>query len=361
MTAIHQFLPTFAGRDAIGMHVLRLQRLLRDAGFDSDIYAVHRHDEVMQSGYDFDEFRRRNPRPAETWGLYHYSIGSPMVEQLREYGVQLALDYHNITEARFFLRWDATAAITMFDGRRQLASMRDAVRFSLADSSFNEAELTELGFTNTAVAPILIDFADFEGVADAALLEQRETRRAAGGAEWLAVGRIAPNKCLHDVVAGFALYRRCYDPNAHLTLVGGYAAPSYGHALKAQCAALGVANAVTFTDVVTHAELLACYRTADVFVIMSEHEGFSVPVLEAMHAGVPVVAYGCCALPETVADGGLLLEHKDPVVVGTAVHEVLNSRELREELVAAGHRRVEHFSLANTGPRVLATLKELMA
>ena len=116
MTAIHQFLPTFAGRDAIGMHVLRLQRLLRDAGFDSDIYAVHRHDEVMQSGYDFDEFRRRNPLPAETWGLYHYSIGSPMVEKLREYGVQLALDYHNITEARFFLRWDATAAITMFDG-----------------------------------------------------------------------------------------------------------------------------------------------------------------------------------------------------------------------------------------------------
>lgn len=361
MTAIHQFLPTFADRDAIGMHVLRLQRLLRDAGFESDIYAVHRHDEVTHAAHDFGEFRGRNPRPERTWALYHYSIGSPMVDELLGHGVQLALDYHNITEARFFLRWDATAAITMFDGRRQLASLRDAARFSLADSSFNEAELVELGFTNTAVAPILIDFADFDGDADSALMEQRATRRSRGGAEWLAVGRIAPNKCLHDVIAAFALYRRCYDPVAHLTLVGGYAAPAYGHALKAQCAALGVANAVTFTDVVTHEELLACYRTADVFVMLSEHEGFSVPVLEAMHFGVPVVAYGCCALPETVADGGLVLAGKDPVVVATAVHEVLNSRELRDELVAAGHRRVEHYSLANTGPRVLATLKELMA
>jgi glycosyltransferase involved in cell wall biosynthesis len=361
MTAIHQFLPTFAGRDAIGMHVLRMQRLLRDAGFESDIYAVHSLDEVKHAAYDVGDYRRRNARPSETWGIYHFSIGSPMVDQLRELGVQLALDYHNITEARFFLRWDPTAAITMFDGRRQLASMKNDVRFSLADSAFNESELVDLGFAPTAVAPILIDAADFGGDADLTLTQQREDRRTRGGAEWLSVGRIAPNKCQHDVIAAFAAYRRLYDPKAQLTLIGGRSALPYWHALKDLCADLDVTDAVHLTDVVTHEELLACYRTSDVFVMLSEHEGFSVPVVEAMHFDVPVVAYACCALPETVADGGLLLERKDPVVVASAVDEVLNSSQLRDELVTAGRRRVEHFAMANTGPRLLATLKELMA
>ncbi len=107
MTAIHQFLPTFAGRDAIGMHVLRLQRLLRDAGFDSDIYATHLHDEVVHAGYDFSEFRRRNPRPAETWGLYHYSIGSPMIEELRtSYFAQPLGTAYPISEKRIFTAID---------------------------------------------------------------------------------------------------------------------------------------------------------------------------------------------------------------------------------------------------------------
>jgi glycosyltransferase involved in cell wall biosynthesis len=358
MTAIHQFLPTFAGRDAIGMHTLRLQQLLRDAGYESDIYARFMHDEVKSRAYNFDEFAKRNPSRTDTLALYHYSIGDKMVDELSTMGVPIALDYHNITEARFFLRWDPAAAITMFDGRRQLASLATAVNFSLADSSFNEAELVELGFTRTAVAPILIDFAEFDGAPDPTLVEQR--RRAPGGADWLCVGRIAPNKCQHDVIASFAAYRKLYDANARLTFVGGRAALTYSRALETLARDLDVAQAVTFADTVTHAELLAYYRTSDVFVMLSEHEGFNVPVLEAMHFDVPVVAYASCAVPETVGDGGLLLAEKDPVLVATAVHETLSSDDVRSRLVAAGRRRVEHFGVANTGPRVLGTIKEML-
>jgi glycosyltransferase involved in cell wall biosynthesis len=357
VTALHQFLPTFAGRDAIGQHCLRLQRLLREAGFESEIFTMDAHDDVVHRAHTIDRF---SPAP-DTWALYQFSIGSPMVDALVAFGVPLALDYHNVTDARYFLRWEPRAASTMFEGRRQLATMPAYTRFALAVSSFNEAELIELGFSPTAVAPVLIDFADYDAEPDAALLRRRRERRDEGGTDWLFVGRIAPNKCQHDVIAAFAAYRALHDPDARLTLVGGQTAIRYWHALHKMCREIGIADAVTFTDVVTHAQLLACYRTADVFVCCSEHEGFNVPVLEAMHFDVPVVAYAAAALPETLGDGGLLLTDKDPAVVACAVHEVLTNEPLRKELVTAGRGRVERFSLTHTGPETIDIIKKMLA
>jgi glycosyltransferase involved in cell wall biosynthesis len=248
----------------------------------------------------------------------------------------------------------------MLEGRRQLAVAAPAVRFALADSAFNERELIELGCAHTAVAPILIDFRDYDTPPDPALLSERRRARAAGGSDWLSVGRIAPNKCQHDVLLAFAVHRRIYDPRARLTFVGGQSAGLYWRALHTLAEDLGIADAVTFTDVVTHAQLLACYRTADVFVLLSEHEGFNVPVLEAMHFDVPVVAFASSAVPGTVGDAGLLLTDKSPIVVATAVERLRSDASLRQHLVEAGRKRVEHFSIARTGPRLLDALTGLM-
>ena len=291
MTAVHQFLPTFAGRDAIGMHCSRLQRILRDAGYDSEIYAADAHDDVRHLVRDSRDFRVPPGQQDSTWALYHFSVGSPLVEHLETLGIPVGIDYHNITEARYFLRWEPVAASIMYEGRRQLASIAKRTQFALADSSFNEHELVSLGYAPTAVAPILIDFHDYDDAPDPATLERRTQRRAGGGADWLYVGRIAPNKCQHDVIASFAAYRALFDRDARLTLVGGHSSIRYARELDRLVHDLGIADAVTITDVISHAELLACYRTADVFVCLSEHEGFNVPVLEAMYFGVPVVAY----------------------------------------------------------------------
>ena len=360
MTEVHQFLSTFAGRDAIGMHTLRLRKLLRDAGFESDIYAVDVHADVRTQALDPRTFRDRVRGSVDPWILYHFSIGNPLFDLVRDFDVPLALDYHNITDAKYFWRWEPRAATSMMEGRRQLAVAAPAVRFALADSAFNEAELLQLHCPRTAVAPILIDFTDYDAAPDAALLARREQARAHGGADWLTVGRIAPNKCQHDVLLAFAVYRRIHDPRARLTLVGGQSAGLYWRALHRLAEDLDIADAVTFTDIVSHAELLACYRSADVFVLLSEHEGFNVPVLEAMHFGVPVVAYASSAVPGTVGDGALLLTDKDPVVVATAVERVRSDASLRQALVDAGRKRVEHFSIARTGPRLLDTMRVLM-
>jgi L-malate glycosyltransferase len=141
-------------------------------------------------------------------------------------------------------------------------------------------------------------------------------------------------------VCAFAVYRRIHDSRARLTLVGGQSAGLYWRALHKLVADLDVADAVTFTDVVTQAELIACYRSADVLLCLSEHEGFNVPVVEAMHFDVPVVAYAASAVPDTVGDAGLLLTD--------------------QSLVEAGRKRAEHFSIERTGPHWIDTLTSLM-
>jgi len=360
VTEIHQFLSTFAGRDAIGAHTLRLRRLLREAGFRSDIYAVDTHDDVRTEALDAAAFTRRTGETSDPWILYHFSIGHPLFDRVRGLDAQLALDYHNVTDAKYFWRWEPRAATTMLEGRRQLAVAAPAVRFGVADSEFNKRELDALGCPRTAVAPILFDFREYDAAPDAGLLAARRRARAAGGLDWLAVGRIAPNKCVHDVVLAFATYRKIHDPRARLTLVGGQSAGLYWRALHTLVAELDIADAVTFTDVVTRAELFACYRTADVLLCLSEHEGFNMPVVEAMHFDVPVVAYAAAAVPDTVADAGLLLTDKDPLVVATAVERLRSDPSLRQGLVEAGRKRAEHFSIERTGPHWIDTLTALM-
>jgi len=361
MTAIHQFLPSFAGRDAVGMQCLRTRDLLRGAGYASEIVAGAVASEVRGEAYTLDRFTEevlpRNDRE-DTVALYHFSIGSPFLDRVTDLGLPVGIYYHNITDAHHFLRWNPAVASELLAGRRQLSQLAGSAAFAIAASHFSEAELRSLGFAHTEVVPLLVDFADYAAPADSAVVRARTNTRHAGG-EWLFVGRIAPNKCQHDVIAGFAAYRAVYDRDARLTFVGGRTSDTYARALEGTCEHLGVTDAVTFADLVSQSALLAYYKTSDVFVSASEHEGFGVPLLEAMHFDVPVVAYASSAVPETVGEGGLLLADKDPMTLATAVHEVMQDEPLRKELVAAGRERVESLSADRIGPVMLETLRRV--
>jgi glycosyltransferase involved in cell wall biosynthesis len=360
LTAVHQFLPTLAGKDAIGRHCLLLQRVLREAGIESEIYARDAHDDVAHLAHDV-AMLAPGAAPGAAWALYHFSIGDPITERVQGLGWPIALDYHNITEPRYFLRWEPVVARRLAAGRQQLAAIRSETRFAVADSTFNESDLVTLGFRPTAVAPILIDFSQYDAPADAAVLAARQRRRERRGTDWLYVGRLAPNKCQHDVVAAFAAYRRLFDPAARLTLVGGQSAGRYTEALHRLCVDLGVERAVTFTDLVDDAAVRACYRSADVFVCLSEHEGFNVPILESMHFGVPVVALATTAVPETAGPAAVLLDDNDPLLVACTVDEVLSAPGVRERLLAAGRARVEALDYRVTGPRMVETLTRMIA
>jgi len=249
------------------------------------------------------------------------------------------VDYHNITPAVHFARWEPALAGNLAKGRRQLGALEPRASLGMADSAFNARELDELGYVRTAVVPILLDVASFEAH------EPDPMVRRLDAVTWLFVGRLAPNKAQHDVVKAFAAYRKLYDPTARLRLVGGSSSHRYENTLREFVAGLGLESAV---------------EIADVLVVCSEHEGFLVPLLEAMHHRLPIVAYAAAAVPETVDDAGLLLNVKDPCTVATAVHRVVSDDRLRAQLVDAGTRRVRDFDIARSRRKLLDAVEPVV-
>jgi glycosyltransferase involved in cell wall biosynthesis len=357
MTAIHQFVPTLAPRDAVGTHYLAVQETLRGAGYRSEIFAYEAKEEFKRLAQPYASFSG-GARGEDTWLLYHSSVGSPVADFVNQRDEPLIVDYHNITPAPFFARWEPAVAGALMKGRRQLAELEARAELGLADSAFNASELTELGYDRTAVVPILLDIAALDAVApDPTTLAELASARGGGGVDWLFVGRLAPNKAQHDVVKAFAAYRKLYDGAARLHLVGGSSSHQYETSLHAFVDALELGDVVNITGGVSAAQLMAYYDSADVFVVCSEHEGFCVPLLEAMHHRVPIVAFAATAVPETLADGGLLLNAKDPYTVATAVHRVLSDDTLRAQLVRDGAERLRAFDL-DRSRRVLLTAIE---
>jgi L-malate glycosyltransferase len=360
MTAVHQFVPTLAPRDAVGGHYLAVQETLRGAGYRSDIYSYEAKDEYKRLARPFTSFTG-DGRGESTWLLYHSSVGSPVADFVAARDEPLIVDYHNITPAPFFSRWEPAVAGALMKGRRQLAALEARAELGIADSAFNAQELTDIGFERTAVVPILIDVAAVDAApADPATLGRLSDAQARGGVDWLFVGRLAPNKAQHDIVKAFAAYRRLYDEHGRLHLVGGSSSHRYETALGDFVDALGLGDAVEITGPVSAGALTAHYETADVYVTVSEHEGFCVPLLEAMHHGVPIVAYSAAAVPETLGDAGLLLDAKDAYTIATAVHRVATDTHLRFQLIDAGVERLREFDIAKSRRKLLAAIEAVV-
>jgi L-malate glycosyltransferase len=354
--AIHQFVPSFAARDAIGHHALQLRALIRQLGFDSEIYAQDAHPEVRAVARSARSFLT-GAAAERTWLLYHASTQSPLASGLLRRPEPLVIDYHNITPAESFAPWEPVIAAGQRQARRELRALAPAAVLGLADSAYNAAELDDLGCERTVVAPIIIDTDAFAGPVDDALAD----RLTLDGPAWLFVGRLAPNKAQHDLLRAFALYRRVYDPTARLWLVGGVSSDAYRRGLEQLVGRLGLGSSVHFAGSVSAAELAAYYRSASVFVCASDHEGFCVPLLEAMHHGLPIVAYASTAVPETLGDGGLCLVDKSPAVVAAAVARIDGDQALREAFVAAGRRRLADFDPRRTRQAFAAAFESLTA
>lgn len=357
--AIHQFVPSLAPRDAIGSHTLAVQTLLGEMGFASELFADEVKPAMEGLAQPYARYRRRPYRP-DTWLLYQSSIASPIAGFLAEREEPKLLNYHNITPARLLEGWDPFVGEAVTNGRRQLHLLAPGVRGAIAVSRFNQAELVAAGYQSTSVVPPLVELEAFDHDVDAeALYRLRQAK--ASGAVLLFVGRISPNKAQHDLIKALFAYRRAYDPRAQLYLVGSSFSDSYLDALRGFAACLGIEEAVHLAGSVTPGQLAAYYQAADVFVCCSDHEGFCIPLLEAMYHQVPIVAYGAAAVPETVGAAGLVLETKDPVKMAAAIHRVMSDHELRQALVAAGQSHLADFRLERTKARFAAAVRAAVA
>jgi len=354
---LHQFVPNFAAGDAIGVHVRLTQHALRAAGWESEIFYDDAQAAVKKLGRHYSSWDlEADGHGGRAWALFQLSTGSPMTSFMLDAGIPFGVYFHNITPPLFFERWEPGAAENLRGALGEMRRLAPNARFAIANSAFSETDLVAAGFSPTAHSPVLLDAKELDATPNDRLLRRLRGETSSGGARWLFIGRAAPNKCQQDLIAAFAAYREVFDDRARLTLVGGRTSNVYYRSLELLADELGVAGAVEFTDTISHEEKLACYRAADVFVCLSEHEGFQVPQIEALHFDIPVVAYATTAVPEILGDGGVLLDTKDPLVVATAVHRVLTDADLRAELIAAGRRRFEEFSLTRTSAQLLGLL-----
>lgn len=339
--AIHQWTAGASTGDAISTYALALQGMLRAMGYESELFTDFNHVSFDMRTHCRDLRSFPADLPGKSAVIYHFSIGSYLTERFLSLpsGVTPILYYHNITPARYFRSFLPETARVLEEGRRQLLQLAPRVELAMGPSLYNCSELEEAGCRRTAHVPLLWDRPDILEPPDPGVLSLYDDRAV----NWLFVGRVVPNKKIEDLIRAFFFYRRSVHPDSRLFCVGSFAgAETYYSSLRALAVQLDLPG-VIFTGHVTAAQLVAYYRLAHVFVCMSEHEGFCLPLVEAMSFGVPVVAYSAAAIPETVGDGGILFSRKDFPEVAETVDLAARLGEVRELLVAAGKERLKAF------------------
>jgi len=342
VVAIHQFVPSLVPHDAISSHARRAQNLFRSKGLESEIYTASAHGLPTKLARNYKNFPPRGTSDAVL--LYHLSIGSEMGSWIQTRSERKIVNYHNITPASFFATWEPRVTEELRSGRKQLHALANITKLAITPSRFNKNELEGAGYDRVRIAPILFDPVVFDRGPDRSLLNVLFEKKKRGGKDILFVGRISPNKCQHDIIAAFTAYRRLHDPHARLRLVGGSSSPVYEKSLRTLMQRLKIADAAVITGNVSQTALTAYYKAADIFLCLSEHEGFCVPLLEAMSHKIPIIAWNSSAVTETVDNAGLLLPTKQHVIVASALDRVAQDKDLNQKLISAGSARLQDFS-----------------
>jgi len=338
---IHQWAAGASTGDAITSYSLALRSMFRGWGCRSEFFADYRH-------VSFDARRdcrdiRAFPEdlPGRSIVIYHFSIGSDLTERFLSLprSVTRVVCYHNITPSRYVRSLRPPMAKVLDEGRRQLDLLARATDFAIGDSTYNCDEMREAGCPKTARVPLMWKRPDITPPPDPAVVSSYSD----GAVNWIFVGRVAPNKKLEDVIRSFYYFRKTVHPHSRLFLVGSFAGMErYVSSLRALTVQLDLPG-VIFTGHVTSSQLVAYYRLADLFVCMSEHEGFCLPLLEAMSFDVPVLAFEAAAVPETVGGGGVIFNRKDHPMVAETAGVMTAPGETRDRLVAAGRERLHAF------------------
>lgn len=339
MIGIHQFHPTVKYGDAITDEIFNIRRVIQKWGMRSEVYALHIDPKLRRQTRHYKKLSKELSK--EDILFVHYSIGSETFSNIEEMPGRKVLIYHNITPPQFFTGFNLKYFSFTDWGRRELPNLVGKVELALADSEYSRRELADRGFAKTGVLPIMIDLSRYDSETPRAEIISRYRD---GKTNILFVGRISPNKKQEDVIKAFYVYQRFINPKSRLFLVGTQEGlESYRDALARLVARLGVKD-VYMTGHVEFDELIAYYQIADVFVCLSEHEGFCVPLLEAMHFNIPIVAFNATAVPDTLGNAGVLLNEKDFLVIAETVNELALDGDLRKLIIAGQQSRLTDFS-----------------
>jgi glycosyltransferase involved in cell wall biosynthesis len=364
MTRIAIASPAILPGDAIGRDVLHMGRLLHGQGHEVELFSTTwgKPQPRNDRGVHIRDFLADDPSALL---ILHHAIGWPhAVPLIATAKCRRVIKYHNVTPAHFYDELDAEYAELCRRGPEQLCEIiKHNCDLYIADSPFNLKDLTDRG-ADPRRCTVIPPFNDLESILN--LRPDPEILRDYGDGRinLLFVGRRAPNKGHRFLLDAFAIYHHRYDAHSRLVLIGRGEPKQekYTQTLREQTWRLGLQGHVVFVDNATDAELKAFYQCAAVFVLASEHEGFCVPLVEAMALRVPIVAYGTSAVPYTIGDAGLVWDELDPFLLAQSIAVVVGDAAVRRQLIERGwHRYQEHFTNQRLGRDFLRALQPLLA
>jgi glycosyltransferase involved in cell wall biosynthesis len=348
--ALHQILGALHAGDAVGHEALAIQAALRRAGRTSEIFAGRIDASLRERARPLPE----RPDAGAAW-IYHFAPGSPATEVAQRAPGDVGLVYHNVTPPELFGRWDREAARLSAQAAQELSELAPRAALAVAHSEFSRKDLLRAGFASAEVVPYPVPLrarAAASGVLGRLWADGRPT--------FLAVGRVVPSKRLEDVIAAYAAYRARHARRARLLLLGETeSCPRYAEALAGLAAALG-AEDVELTGRVSDADLAAAYAAADVLLCLSAHEGYGVPLVEAMRAGLPVLARDAGAVGETLRGGGVLLRDASPAAVADLMAALQRGGPLRPAVLEGQARALAAIEAQDYEARLLQALAPLL-
>jgi glycosyltransferase involved in cell wall biosynthesis len=326
-----------------------VQEILAQFSIESDIYAEHVDERLSGRIKPIVDLR---PEPDDLL-IIHHSMGHDIFPLIRDLPCRKVLQYHNITPPTFFgpqspFRYYAALGISMLSGYREI------VEAAFADSEFNAVELFKRGFSGVEVIPLLRDFTEMRWREHDPRPYYFEEPRY----QLLFVGRICPNKGQRHLIRFMGLYRDAFDYPLHLTLVGHSAhGEDYADRVVREIEELRLQDRVHIAGHVPDDTLYGYYRAADAYVSYSEHEGFGVPLLEAMAFDTPVIAYNTSAISSTLGKAGLLLQSADPTELASALRILFESPERRRAVIRGQRERLTEFSRAVVAEKFLSFIE----
>jgi len=353
---IHQFTSFARPGDAVYDYTAELRQVFLGWGKNSNIYVLDPDSHTFDG---VEHFRKYRPTKGDIL-VYHFGIGSILTDFiLSRKEARKVLVYHNMTPEKYFIGVDNLVFLGLRKGRRELDLLKDSVDLVIADSRFNALDLeTRHGYKGVIVSPIIKDFARYDGKKPdrARLAKWKSDKKTI-----LFIGRITANKRIDMLIQTLSVYVKLYGPDARLIVPGSWKnTEPYKDRLLKLIVRLGLEELVELPGFIDDDDFAALFSMADVYLSLSEHEGFGVPLLEAMYFKTPVIAYSVCSIPEVMGRAGIKLHSNDPVTTAVVLRELFDDNELCSRIVSGQDERLKDFSKEKIEPELKKAFEPLL-
>lgn len=340
--------------DAVGNYALAISQNMRCHGVSCDIYTYEIDAHIKE-----DNIKLISQMPVlneQDVLIIHVAGEIDILNVVEAFACKVIVCYHNITPPVFFEHYNQFAYDSTLRGIEQLKSVSNKIKYCIADSEFNKQDLIKLGFeAKIKVFPLMLRFEEYDMVSDKILKEKDMNVNTI-----LSVGRIVPNKKIEDVITAFHYYKTMYNKKARLILAGKYEKEDLYYKKLIQIIEKNNISDVYFTGHISAEELNGYFMISDIYLCMSEHEGFCVPLVEAMYFGLPIVAYNCTAVPETLGGAGILLNNKNPDVIAKEINHIFSDSKYRNDIIKKQKERLVYFSKSDIKEQLYSYIVQIM-